>query len=164
MKLMNGRIDLVKAAFSDFRRSKVRTVLTSLGIMVGVLSVVLLIALGVGLKNYLQQQFESLGANLIIIFPGNISSRASGGGIGNVGAGFAGGAKFDEKDVQSLQRISEADYVVPLFMKSLVIESDTERKFGYLIGTNEESFKILNLEIEAGEFFTKADVTARAKK
>lgn len=164
MKVINGRIDLFKAALSDFRRSKVRTVLTSLGIMVGVMSVVLLIALGIGLKNYLQQQFESLGANLIIIFPGNISSSESGGGLGNFGAGFAGGANFDEKDVQTLQRISEADYVVPLFMKSLIIESDTERKLGYLMGTNEEVFEILNLDIEAGEFFTKADVAARAKK
>ncbi|KKR11386.1 MAG: Efflux ABC transporter, permease protein [Candidatus Woesebacteria bacterium GW2011_GWA1_39_21] len=164
MKIFDGRLDIFKAAFVDFRRSIVRTVLTSLGIMVGVLSVVLLIALGIGLKNYLTQQFESLGANLIIVFPGNISSSESGGGIGNFGAGFAGGAKFDEKDIQSLERISEADYVVPVFMKSMIIESDKERKLGYLMGTNEQSFKILNLEVEAGDFFTKADVTARAKK
>jgi hypothetical protein len=52
MKIINGRADLMKAAFADFKRSKIRTILTSLGIMVGVLSVVLLIALGIGLKNY----------------------------------------------------------------------------------------------------------------
>jgi putative ABC transport system permease protein len=49
-------------------------------------------------------------------------------------------------------------------MKSVVIESETQRKLGSLMGTNEESFKIVNLDIEAGEFFTKADVSARAKK
>src|SRR3990172_7542609 len=157
MKIFDGRLDIFKAAFVDFRRSIVRTVLTSLGIMVGVLSVVLLIALGIGLKNYLTQQFESLGANLIIVFPGNISSSESGGGIGNFGAGFAGGANFDEKDYTNLTRIQEADYVVPLFMKSSVIESEGERKLGYLMGSSEDSFKILNLEILEGEFFTKGD-------
>ncbi len=164
MKIQNGYIHLVKTALEDFKRNKVRTILTSLGIMIGVLSVVLLIALGLGLKNYLKQQFESLGANLIIIFPGNISSGEEGGGIGNFGAGFAGGAKFDEKDVASLSRISEAEYIVPLFMKSSVIEANGQRKLGYLMGTSEQAFKLLNLEILAGQFFTRADVTSRSKK
>src|SRR3989337_3326350 len=164
MKIQNGYLDLFKAAMADFKRSKIRTFLTSLGIMIGVLSVVLLIALGLGLKNYLKQQFESLGANLIIRFPGNISSSEEGGGLANLGAGFAGGANCDERDYESLKRSVEADYVVPLFMKSSVVESNGKRKLGYLMGSNEESFKILNLEILAGDFFLKGDVSARAKK
>src|SRR3990172_4149484 len=98
----NKLLQLIINAFTDFKKSKIRTILTSLGIMIGVLSVVLLIALGLGLKNYLSQQFESLGANLIIIFPGNISSSEDGGGLGNFGAGFSGGANFDEKDYTNL--------------------------------------------------------------
>src|SRR3990170_6925221 len=104
MKLHNGWVHLLKTALEDFRRNKVRTILTSLGIMIGVLSVVLLIALGLGLKNYLKQQFENLGANLIIIFPGNVFSEEGGIG-GNFGPGFSGGAEFDEKDLVNLQRI-----------------------------------------------------------
>ncbi len=154
---------MVKTAIEDFKRNKVRTLLTSLGIMIGVLSVVLLIALGLGLKNYIKQQFESLGANLIIIFPGNISGD-EGGGVSNFGAGFAGGASFDEKDLNSLSRINEADYLVPLFMKSSFIEAGTERKFGYVMGTNEQSFKLLNLDLLEGDIFTKGDISARAKK
>ena len=49
-------------------------------------------------------------------------------------------------------------------MKSSVVESNGKRKLGYLMGSNEESFKILNLEILAGDFFLKGDVSARAKK
>lgn len=162
--MRNEISDLLKSALADFRRNKARTLLTSLGIMVGVLSVVLLIALGLGLKNYLAQQFESLGANLIIIFPGNISSSEEGGGLGNFGAGFAGGANFDEKDYQSLSRINEADFVVPLFMRSSIIESDGEKELGYVMGTNEQAFKVLNLEILEGEFFQKADVSSRVKE
>ncbi|KKQ36601.1 MAG: Macrolide export ATP-binding/permease protein MacB [Candidatus Woesebacteria bacterium GW2011_GWA1_37_7] len=163
MKIQNGYLHLVKTAIEDFKRNKVRTLLTSLGIMIGVLSVVLLIALGLGLKNYIKQQFESLGANLIIIFPGNISGD-EGGGVSNFGAGFAGGASFDEKDLNSLSRINEADYLVPLFMKSSFIEAGTERKFGYVMGTNEQSFKLLNLDLLEGDIFTKGDISARAKK
>lgn len=164
MRIKNGWLHLINTAISDFSRNKVRTALTSLGIMIGVLSVVLLIALGLGLKNYLAQQFEKLGANLIIIFPGNISSGDGGGGLANFGPGFAGGADFDERDYESLTRISEADFVVPQFMKSMVIEANGERKFGYVLGTNEQAFKVLNLKLLEGEFFNKSDVSARAKK
>jgi putative ABC transport system permease protein len=163
MKMKNGYGHLVASAIEDFKRNKVRTFLTSLGIMIGVMSVVLLIALGVGLKNYLQQQFEGLGANLIIVFPGNISSDAEGGGIGNFGAGFAGGAKFDEKDVASLKRVDNADFVVPLFTKTVIVESGSKRKLGTVIGTNEESFPLFNFKMVAGKYFGKGDLAGRSK-
>src|SRR3989344_3113754 len=163
MKIQNGWLHLIKSAIEDFRRNKVRTLLTSLGIMIGVLSVVLLIALGLGLKNYLAQQFESLGANLIIIFPGNIAGEDDG-GISNFGAGFAGGASFDEKDLISLSKINEAEYLVPLFMKSLVIETERGRKLGYVMGSNADSFKLLNLDLLEGEILSEGDVSTRAKK
>jgi len=162
MKTQNEYSTLLKSALADFKRSKVRTFLTSLGIMIGVMSVVLLIALGIGLKNYLSQQFENLGANLIIIFPGNVFSSESGAG-GSFGAGFSGGASFDEKDYESLKKIKEADYVVPLFFKSSVVETDRERYLGYVQGANEEVFDILNLEVLSGEFFSRSDVTGKTK-
>ena len=162
-KINNFSLDLAQNAIADFKRNKIRTLLTSLGIMIGVLSVVLLIALGVGLKNYLKQQFESLGANLIIIFPGNVFSEDSGGFGGGFGPGLIGGAKFDEKDLRDLAKISEARYVVPQFFKSAALETSSAKKAGYIIGTTEEVFPVLNLELLDGQPFKKADVTGRAK-
>lgn len=159
----NSLVDEIKSAISDFKRNKVRTLLTSLGIMIGVLSVVLLIALGLGLKNYLKQQFDSLGANLIIVLPGNVFNDEGGIG-GGFGPGFAGGAKFDEKDYQSLLRIPEVDYASPNFLKSSTIEANGIKKVGYVEGVGEQAFKLLNLELAAGETFTKADVSGRSKK
>jgi len=52
---MKNLFFLVSSSFDDFKRNKVRTFLTSLGIMIGVLSVVLLIAFGQGLKNYIKE-------------------------------------------------------------------------------------------------------------
>ncbi|OGM10044.1 hypothetical protein A2159_00375 [Candidatus Woesebacteria bacterium RBG_13_34_9] len=156
--------DLINAAFADFRRNKVRTFLTSLGITIGVLSVVMLLALGIGLKNYLKEQFENLGANMIMIMPGSGMSSGEGGFSGGFGGGFIGGIKFDEKDYLSLTRIPEAKYVVPYFMTSATVESETEKRYGYLEGTNEESFEAMNLEILYGELFTKADIQGRTKR
>ena len=82
MIIRNGYTHLIKTALEDFRRNKIRTALTSLGIMIGVLSVVLLIALGLGLKNYIEGQFESMGANLILILPGSGFTGEGGAGFG----------------------------------------------------------------------------------
>lgn len=159
MKIQNGAIHLIKTAFADFRRNKVRTILTSLGIMVGVFSVVMLIALGLGLKNYLKEQFENLGANLIMIMPGS--------GFGGEGAGFAGafvgGIDFDEKDLNSLSRLSNVEYAVPLYFKSSLVKSGANEESLYIEGVNEEFFKLMNADLLEGEFFSKSQVQARAK-
>jgi putative ABC transport system permease protein len=155
--------NLIKSSFDDFKRNKIRTLLTSLGIMVGVLSVVLLIALGLGLKNYIEDQFESLGANLLIIFPGNVFSEDTGAG-GNFGAGFAGGVNFDEKDVRTLKKLADVKYVVPLYSKSMSLSNGKEKKAGYVNGSSEEAFEVMNIEIEEGRPFSKSDVTGKAKK
>lgn len=161
MKMSQGYEHLIKDAIRDFARNKVRTFLTSLGIMIGVFSVVLLIALGLGLKNYIEGQFESMGANLIMILPGSGFTGEGGGGFG--GQGTVGGVKFDEKDVTALNRVSELDYVVPIFMKGTSIEAGGEKKFGYVMGMNEEGFKLMNLDVESGELFGKSDVQASSK-
>ncbi len=154
-------IHLAKAALEDFRRNKVRTALTSLGIMIGVLSVVLLISLGLGLKNYIQGQFESMGANLILILPGSGFTGEGGGSFG--GQGTVGGTSFDERDVNTLKRVPELDYVVPIFMKGISIEAGGEKKYGFVMGINDEGFKLMNLEAKEGELFGKTEVQAGSK-
>jgi len=158
----NGFYHLIKTALLDFRRNKVRTFLTSLGITIGVLSVVMLIALGLGLKNYLKQQFESLGSNMILILPGGGFS-GEGGGFAGAFTGLSGGAEFDERDLAQLSRISGVEYAVPQYFKSTVIEANGEKEFGYIEGLNTDAFVVLNLEEDAGEFWSKSDNAARSK-
>jgi putative ABC transport system permease protein len=152
-------IHLIKAAIEDFGRNKVRTALTSLGITIGVLSVVLLIALGLGLKNFIEGQFESMGANLIVVLPG---SGLSGGAAG-FGPGFVGGAEFDERDIAAIGRVQNVKYVVPAFFKSIRAEAGGEEKMGYVMGVNEDHFSLMNSKIIEGELFTKSDVAAASK-
>ncbi|MBU1200809.1 ABC transporter permease [Patescibacteria group bacterium] len=165
MKLRNGTYHLIKSAIADFKRNKIRTFLTSLGITIGVMSVVMLIALGLGLKNYISEQFEGLGANLIMVMGGS----GLGGG-GDEGGGFSGPAgmfgsviEFDERDVSSLRRIQEIEYVVPTYFKSLSIEAEDNEETGYVMGVNEEFFGLMNSEMLEGNVFDKSDLQGRTK-
>ena len=129
--------------------------------MIGVLSVVMLISLGLGLKNYIQGQFENMGANLIMILPGSGFTGEGGAGFG--GQGTVGGASFDEKDVAGLKRISEIDYVVPIFMKGTSVEAGGEKKVTSVMGINEDGWSLMNVETKSGELFGKADIQGGSK-
>ncbi len=161
---MNNKIyifTLLKSSFEDFKRNKVRTVLTSLGILIGVLSVVLLIALGVGLKNYISGTFESLGTNIVVILPGKI--------LGSNGS-FKGGAatvsptQFDERDITTLKKLKLSEYVVPIYQKSSSVKSIDKTEDVTIYLTSSDYFPLRNYKTIAGVLFTSSDTQKGAKK
>ena len=152
-------IFLVKTALFNFSRNKGRTFLTSLGILIGVMSVVLLTAAGLGLKKYIQQQFESFGSNTLRVVPGTVIQN----GQFRTGGSSVGSIRFDEKDFANLKRIRTIEAIAPVFSTSSEIIYGKNKEFGDLYATNEDIFPALNLKLEYGELFTKADVLKRSK-
>ena len=150
---------IIKSAFSDLLRNKLRTALTSLGILIGVSSVVLLLGFGLGLKEYIRQQFESMGTNNIYVMPGNVLGE--GGGM-DMRSSF-GGVSFDEKDYIDLKKIREVTYVIPFSMKTVKAEANGNTELVSLYGTSEDVFEGLNLKIEDGIAFDKANINKRSK-
>lgn len=148
---------IINSALSDFRRNKVRTFLTSLGILIGVFSVVLLMALGLGLKKYIENQFESLGANLIMVIPGAKGTMLQGGGM-------VGGIKFDERDVEKIKRISTVSFITGAFGKpGSKISANGKSEIAEIVGSNEEISQIMNLEAVEGRLFEKKDIQKGSK-
>ncbi len=156
---MTYLIFIIKSSLDDFRRNKIRTALTSLGILIGILSVVLLIAVGLGLKNYIQGQFDSLGTNQIIIFPGKV---LQGGGF-RPGGGSLGGAKFDLRDEASLKKIKQLSHVAPAFIKTVEVSVRGKSELGDLFASNEDVFTVYSVKISHGRAWTDSDLRKRAK-
>lgn len=150
---------VLKSALFDFSRNKGRTFLTSLGILIGVLSVILLIAAGLGLKRYINQQFESLAPNLLRVVPGQI---LQGGGF-RAGPGSFSGVRFDEKDIVKLKRIKKIDYVIPTFTKTIEASAGKNSELTDMFSSSAEIFSALNIKPQFGEIFTKEDVDKRSK-
>ncbi len=148
-------------AYQNLIRNKVRTLLTSLGIFIGVFSVVILVAFGVGLRNFVQQQFDSLGSNVLILLPGQIFNED--GGFQDREGGF-GESKFDEALVARLRRIPQAKYVVPAFMTRGEVSTATGQKATTdIMGTDVGVFPVNNFTIQVGSLFTQSDVRKQAK-
>lgn len=154
---MNYFFFIIKSALEDFRRNKVRTALTSLGILIGVASVVLLLAFGLGLKKYIQNQFESLGTNLVYILPGGSFQN------GGFSADSTFESTFDEKDLRTLERVPGVNYVAAVYQKNTSVASGTKTKYTPIFLGNDEVFQALNLEPENGRIFTQADLDKRAR-
>jgi putative ABC transport system permease protein len=148
---------LIKSSLEDLKRNKIRTFLTSLGILIGVLSVVLMMAFGFGLKNYINEQFETLGKNMIMILPGTGFSGSSG------GAGLIGGIQFDEKDVAKIKRVKGVTEVAPMTMKSVKAEAGGKAEPASLIGSTANAFSIMSQETQVGKVFTETDVLKNKK-
>ncbi|KKQ01949.1 MAG: ABC transporter, permease protein [Candidatus Roizmanbacteria bacterium GW2011_GWA2_36_23] len=153
---MKYAIFLIKTAYEDFVRNKGRTVLTSLGILIGVLSVVLLMAFGLGLKKYISDQFESLGKNLVMVMPGQGFGRDG-------GRSLIGGIQFDFKDINKLKRIKGIKAIAPYFMKTLKVEYKTKSELSMLLATTGESFEVTNFKIAEGRAFSNSDNEKSAK-
>lgn len=155
-------IFILKSALEDFRRNKVRTFLTSLGILIGVASVVLLTAFGLGLKKYIKNQFENLGTNLLLVLPGSPVDES--GGFSSQSVNTLLGTSFDEKDAAQIERLQDVEYVAPAFLKTVEFWASGKSEIGDLYATDEEIFPIRNLKAKFGEIFDKTEVRKRSKK
>src|SRR3989344_1084146 len=73
------KAELIGSAVTAIRTNKTRSVLTTLGIIIGVASVILLVSIGTGLQAFVTKQFADLGSNLLFIAPGKVNISSGGG-------------------------------------------------------------------------------------
>ena len=66
-----NKLNLIKSAFKTIKQNKFRTFLTMLGIIIGVTSVIIMLAIGQGSKESIQENISGMGSNLIMIHPGS---------------------------------------------------------------------------------------------
>src|SRR3974390_2506175 len=88
---------ILKVAFRALRRNKLRTVLTMLGIIIGVGAVIAMVALGRGAKEQVRARIAALGPNVIMVLSGSISR-------GGVHTGFGGAGTLTVEDAMAIER------------------------------------------------------------
>lgn len=144
-------------ALSSIRSSKIRSALTMLGIVIGVMSVVITVSLGEGVKNQVIKQVNQLGSDIIVIRPGKTIERDKNGKITkfNLVASF-GASTITEKDVADVRKITGVAAIAPASLITAAISTpETEDYAGALvIATTSDMGKILNQKMDFGDFFT----------
>ena len=148
---------LITAAIKSILKSRMRSLLTALGIIIGVAAVIVMVSIGEGAQRQVETQIASLGSNLIIIYPGASNS----GGI-NRGAGTSN--RFTMEDINKIT--NEATYIKAI---SPVIRSGGQVVGGIgnwntsILGVSSDYLNIRSWILASGEFFTDKDIVARSK-
>lgn len=151
-----------KTALRALNSNKLRSFLTILGVIIGVFAVVAMIALGRGLQNYITDQFNELGSNLLFVVPGNIEDT----GFGQRDpSAFYSTNKLEEKHVD-LIKTNLNEYSIkatPHISISEKVEYKTNSYLSQIEAVNYQSGDIFNYEMNGGKYFSKLDEKTNAR-
>ncbi len=149
--------NLFKIAIRSLGKNKMRTFLTMLGIIIGVASVIAMLAIGQGSRNSIQEQIKSLGTNVIIVFP----AAQHRGGVTSA----AGSAQLlTQDDVDAIaKQCPDIQYVSPQVSVGGQVMYGSNNWNTEVTGAYSSYFGIRNQTVVNGEYFTAADEKEAAK-
>jgi len=145
-------LETINSAQEALRINKLRSFLTSLGIIIGVAAIILLISIGSGLQSYISAQFEKLGTNTIFILPGKVQFGPQGGPPRAVN-------KITFKLAEKLEKEkSEAIIdIAPFIEINITATYRNKSKVTTLAGTRSTYFSIFDIKTESGRPFSEKD-------
>jgi len=150
----------LRLAVNGLLSNRLRSGLTMLGILIGVSAVILLVGVGNGASVAVQQQIQSLGSNLLTVFPSNAR------GAGGVQQGFGTGSTLTLDDVKAIaNRQSSPDVVtaIPSAGGRAQLTFGNQNWNSSLTGTTQDFPSVRNYQLASGQFLTAADVDASSK-
>ncbi len=148
--------NLLKIALKALNNNKLRCFLTMLVIIIGVASVITMLAIGQGSKNSIKEQISEMGSNMIMIHPGNM---------------HRGGVRQSADDMQTLD---ESDYEALKDLPGIAAVSPSVNSGGQLVngnnnypssiyGVTPEYLDIRRFKVKEGSIFTEHDIKSAAK-
>ncbi|MFH2085407.1 MAG: ABC transporter permease [bacterium] len=153
---------LARSAFISISRNKLRSFLTTLGVVIGVLSVILLTSIGNGLTVFIEKQFESLGSNLLYVSPGDLVTEE--GGFSEESMTSMMTSKLTVSDATAIGRTGyPLGLIAPVIEGSVNIRSNQGKKKGYSMATTAEYSEVRNTKTTKGRFFSESDVSSSRK-
>jgi putative ABC transport system permease protein len=144
-------------ALRALRRNKLRTVLTMLGIIIGVAAVIAMVAIGNGATSQVEGQIAALGQNVVLVFSGSFTNGGVRSGWGN-----AGTLKIEDA-VAIMREVPDAVAVSPEVRTNNQVGAENQNWFTNVLGESPDYFGIRNWEFSEGTSFTDQDVRSAAK-
>jgi putative ABC transport system permease protein len=146
----------VVIAFKALGRNKMRTVLTMLGMIIGVAAVITMVALGAGAEAQIADQIKGAGTNTITIFPGSVNA-------GGVQSGAGGGFKLVPSDAEVLRNVPLVAFVTEGIQSRQQMIFGNQNWSSTVVGTNVDFTEVKSWPMKTGDFFSENDVKSAAK-
>ncbi|WP_440068914.1 ABC transporter permease [Streptosporangium sp. OZ121] len=173
-----SRLEILRFALRGLAANKLRSFLTTLGILIGVAAVILLVAFGEGASQSIQQSIQRLGANTL-----TVSASFAGGGGGAFGGGGGGGGRAaggqnegprtqarqltleDARALTDREQVPSVRSVSPVVTANAAtaVHEGASHTIAQLVGTYPSYFEATNRPVESGTYFVNDDVLAARK-
>jgi putative ABC transport system permease protein len=142
-----------RVALGALRANRLRSGLTMLGVIIGVAAVVILVAIGTGTKQKVEQQVEGLGSNLLIVVPGRVEFGAA-----------PAVSRLGMSDVDAVTRIvGERNRVAASVASGETVRAGTQEMFTSVLGTLETSTNVFVRGVARGSYLTRTDVDTQRR-
>lgn len=150
---MLGR-EFAKLSFDAVRAHRLRSILTALGIAVGIAAVVLLTSIGEGVQRFVLDEFTQFGTTLVAVNPGKTATfGVSGALIGTV-------RPLSTDDAQALGRVPHVEALVPALWGNAEVEGGGRKRRTMIIGTGPAMPSVYKFEVAKGRFLPPDDTAA----
>ncbi len=142
-----------RVALDALRTNRLRSGLTMLGVVIGVLAVVLLVAIGAGAKQTVERQVQGLGSNLLLIVPGRLSFGQA-----------PTASRLQLADVDEVARVvGDRNRVAASLNSGEVVSAGAKRTFASVQGVTETTDKVFDRPVARGQFLSRSDVDTRRR-
>jgi putative ABC transport system permease protein len=147
----------VKLALRALRRNKLRSVLTTLGMIIGVGAVIAMIAIGNGAKAQVEGQIAMMGRDVVLVFSGSFTRSG-------LHSGWGGAGTLMVEDAQAIEReIPDAVAVSPEVRSSFQVAAGNQNWFTQVLGEGIDYLQIRQWPLAAGQMFSEQDVRSANK-
>jgi len=147
----------IKVAAQSILKNKMRSLLTMLGIIIGVGAVIVMVAIGEGAQSQIEERIQNLGTNMIVITPGSSSQSGVSQGAGT----------FNRLQLDDAEKLTREGYtlnaVSPVFITGGQIVGGQGNWRSQILGVSVDYINIRDWPIASGDFFTQDDLRAKRK-
>ena len=152
-----NKVALVRIALGSIRRNTGRSLLTILGVVIGVASVVVMVAIGQGARAEIAARVASLGTNLVVVTPGAMSRSGVSGGAGSTDTLTLEDVEVVEREVYGAMAVS------PVVASGTLAVAGNANWRTAIQGVNESWFNIRSWSVSSGRIFDANEVRAARK-
>jgi putative ABC transport system permease protein len=150
-------LQTLRVAIRALMRNKLRSFLTTLGMIIGVFAVIVMVAIGEGAKATVEAQFAAMGSNLLIVMPGSTNSGGARGGFGSM-------PTITWDDLRSIQsEVPSVRYAAPVLRTSSQVVSEEQNWTTQVYGTSPDYFLIRSWGVAVGSALTDGDIDSGSK-
>jgi putative ABC transport system permease protein len=146
----------LRIALKALSRNKMRTMLTMLGMIIGVGAVITMVALGKGAQSTIEEQVKAAGTNLIMVMAGNFTQ-------GGVRQGGGNATTLKVEDAEAVRKLPGVQYVAAGVNSRAQLIAGNQNWSSQIQGTDVDLPLIRNWPLKYGSFFTPLDVSGATK-